>query len=147
MHVRKSWHSKWKSKFYQYSPVHEWNESSTVWFICAECVNEPTVLSWYSCSRLEGSAQTSFRLMHRAQLQGSNHVCFSLSSAINCCQCVNIKDECCSTFPGRCLISLLMHARAPHVMSIMMSMNPKCSDDSLAPGQSVDQIPQVCTEF
>lgn len=115
---------------------------NTVWFICGEYVKEPWVLSWYSCStfRLKGSTHTTFLLIHQAQPRASKHVCFSLSPAINCCQCVNIKDECRSTFAGRCLISQLMHACSRCVNSIMMSMNPKRSLDSLAPVQFVDQI-------
>lgn len=102
-------------------------------------MNEPTVLSQYPCStfRLEGTAQTTFLLIHQVQPQASKHVSFSLSPAISCCQCVNIKDECRSIFPGRCLFSLLMHDWALHVNSIMMSMNPKCSANSLGPGESL----------
>lgn len=102
---------------------------NTVWFICAKSVKEPRVLCWYSCStfRLKGSAYTTFLLVHQAQPQASKHVCFSLSPAINCCQCVNIKDECCSTFFGRCMISQLIHACSLCVNTIMVSMNPKRS--------------------
>lgn len=79
---------------------------------------------------------TTFLLIHQVQPQASKHVCFSLTPAISCCQCVNIKDECHSTFPGRCLISMLMHGWGSHVKSIMMSIKPKCLADTFIPGHS-----------